>query len=88
MGELFIGIYNNFGEKVFHLGSIFSNVESMTLEQEGIIVCQINKLPLIAGQYTVNLSLSSNNIVQDRITNAFTFSVENGDFYGNESYPI
>src|SRR5690554_6603463 len=87
MGELFIGIYNNFGEKVFHLGSIFSNVESMTLEQEGIIVCQINKLPLIAGQYTVNLSLSSNNIVQDRITNAFTFSVENGDFYGNGKLP-
>lgn len=86
-GELFIGLYNNYGDKVFHLGTVFSPLESFPTKANGTILCKIKKLPLIAGQYTVNLSLSVNGDVQDRIKSAFSFSVENGDFYGNGKLP-
>lgn len=85
--SFYIGLYNAYGEKLFHLGTQYSNNETFLTKGTGVIRCIINKLPLIAGQYTANLSLVINGEAHDRIPNAFTFNVENGDFYGNGKLP-
>ena len=86
-GTFFIGIYNSFGEKLFHLGTQYSDKDNFAIRNKGKIICKIPKMPLIAGQYSVNLSLIINGHTCDRIINAFFFNVDNGDFYGNGKLP-
>ncbi len=84
---LFIGIYNVYGEKILHLGTHYGNTDTFTPQKQGTIKCQIPKTPLIPGQYTVNLSLHINGQPYERIRNAFSFQVENGDYYGTGKLP-
>jgi len=84
---LFIGIYNAYGEKMLHLGTHYGETETFDTKKEGLMSCKIPKLPLAPGQYSVNLSFHINGQPYDRIQNAFSFTVENGDFYGNGKLP-
>lgn len=49
----------------------------------GSILCTIPKLPFLAGEYSINLNLYANGELQDRVRNAFTFKVQEGDFFGS-----
>jgi lipopolysaccharide transport system ATP-binding protein len=83
----FIGIYNAFGEKILHLGTHYGFPGTFTTKEKGEIICTIPRLPLAAGQYSVNLSFHINGQSLERITNAFSFTIENGDFFGNGKLP-
>ena len=47
----------------------------------------IPKLPLVPGRYGLNIWLGDNDINADWITNAATFDVESGDYYGTGLLP-
>ena len=57
------------------------------IPKNGFISCIIKKLPLSSGTYILNLSILQNGLIQDRIQEAISLTVENGDFYGNGKIP-
>ncbi len=58
-------------------GVVYDNVKG-----SGELVCSINKLPLMEGNYFINVSINENGITQDWVQEATTISVIAGDFYG------
>jgi len=82
-----IGITSNVGTFV----SLLTNDLTAQLFQigtrEGFFVCKIKKLPLAPGNYTINLIIRSNEMIQDWIQEATTIVVEPGDFYGTGRMP-
>jgi len=85
--DIFMGIYDAYNEKLFHLGTKYSNIETFKTKEKGTIACKIPKTPLIRGNYSVNIALIINGETHDHVQNAFTFKIENGDFYGNGKLP-
>jgi lipopolysaccharide transport system ATP-binding protein len=62
--------------------------KELILERDGDIDFLVDCLPLSQGTYTLTLFIESNKVVQDWLTNAVSFHVEDGDFYGNgRNYP-
>ena len=58
-------------------GVVYDNVKG-----SGELVCSINKLPMMEGNYFINVSINENGITQDWVQEATTISVIAGDFYG------
>src|SRR5690554_1757637 len=87
--NFFIGLYNNAGEKLLHLGSIYSSLDETKhfTSNQGVASCNFSKLPLPPGTYTLNLSMHLNNERIDMVHDAFRFQVESGDFYNNGKIP-
>lgn len=87
--NFYIGLYNSSGEKLLHLGSIYSNhnVQNNKTSIEGKAICKFTKLPLPNGVYTLNLSLHHLNERVDIVHDAFKLQVESGDFYGTGKIP-
>lgn len=50
--------------------------------ERGVVTFIYNKFPLPKGNYTLRLSCFSKNGIEDDIEDAFSFEVEDGDFYG------
>ncbi|AHM59916.1 ABC transporter ATP-binding protein [Flammeovirgaceae bacterium 311] len=84
---LHIGIYNSYGEKILHLGSIYGGFDTFITESHGEVICTIPRFPLVAGSYYINISLHLNGQPYQRIENAMKLIVESGDFYGNGRVP-
>lgn len=87
--NFYIGLYNNTGEKLLHLGSIYSahNTHINITNIEGVAECKFKKLPLPEGVYTLNLSLHYINERVDMVHDAFKLQVESGDFYDTGKIP-
>ncbi len=58
-------------------GVVYDNVRG-----SGELVCSINKLPLMEGNYFINVSINENGITQDWVQEATSINVIAGDFYG------
>ena len=58
-------------------GVVYDNVKG-----SGELVCSINKLPLMEGNYFINVSINENGITQDWVQEATSINVIAGDFYG------
>ena len=58
-------------------GVVYDNVRG-----SGELVCSINKLPLMEGNYFINVSINENGITQDWVQEAISITVIAGDFYG------
>ncbi|MGJ5642471.1 ABC transporter ATP-binding protein [Formosa sp. S-31] len=85
--RLFIGVYNQSDQKLLHLGNVYGGIDSFSSKKEGKIVCSIPKCNLKEGTYFINLSFHRDGISVDRVKNALTLNVENGDFYGTGKLP-
>ncbi len=86
--SLFIGIYNSYGDKILHLGTLYNNkIEIFKTKKEGTVSCTIPRIPLTPGQYSINLAFYINGQAYDKVPDALSFNVENGDFYGNGKLP-
>lgn len=48
---------------------------------EGFFSCELEKLSIMSGSYSINLMIRQNGIIQDWIQEAAFFSIEEGDFY-------
>jgi lipopolysaccharide transport system ATP-binding protein len=57
-------------------GNVFS-----TVPETGVFFCQLPKLTIVSGQYTLNLFCSVNGDISDWLVNFLTFNVIEGDFY-------
>jgi lipopolysaccharide transport system ATP-binding protein len=53
----------------------------------GKIICHLKKLPLNIGSYSFNSSIKVNGVLADGVTGIANFSVDKGDFFGNDFLP-
>lgn len=80
-----IGIKRENGEEVSMM-SIWSRGKRITFENRAVIVFDIHRLPLIEGDYILDLFMENGNMgndIQDHIYNAFTLKVVGKDFYNS-----
>ncbi|MDQ3020502.1 MAG: ABC transporter ATP-binding protein [Bacteroidota bacterium] len=76
-----LSITRSDGFLVTVLSNEISSAKFSSIPQKGSIICSLEKLPLTSGNYLINLIVHQNDIVQDWIQEAFSFNVEDGDFY-------
>jgi len=62
--------------------SDFNNNNFNSLPNKGQFICTIPKLPLVAGQYLINIFVGINNKACDVVEDAAIVTVEYGDFFG------
>jgi lipopolysaccharide transport system ATP-binding protein len=87
-----LGIFNNFQVKISHLSSEVSGSTLNLFEGNNRILCKITKIPLIPGNYTLNLKISkkTENIDIETILWAPDIGelfVESGDFFKTGRLP-
>jgi lipopolysaccharide transport system ATP-binding protein len=79
-----LGLYDHLGRNVAYLSTAFdpATVNDALRPGRGLIVCEIPRLPLNSGDYSLNTSIRRNGQKADWIEAASHFYVEGGDFYG------
>lgn len=86
--EFVVGVWNSNGTPMFMVTNQYLDQVISIKEQKGSVHFVINRLPLNKGNYVVNLLLKKNGVDMDFIEEAYSFEVENGNFYdGNIFYP-
>jgi len=86
-----INIRTHLGAPAFTLGTYFSGIEFPELPQRGVLICEVQDLPLPIGTYHVDYRLISEagtrGDVLDSLDTATVFHVEAGDFFGTGRLP-
>lgn len=72
-----VGVTDALGNAIFGCATTMSYRDFVDAPPAGAIVCRIKKLPLIPGEYTVNLTLKDDKGVADNVDAASRFVVEN-----------
>ncbi len=76
-------VYTDEGAEILTLANHISLESFAEIKSNQKIVCNVKKFPLTKGDYVLNVSVYKDSILQDYITEAFSFTVFEGDFYGN-----
>lgn len=76
-----ISLSTSDGYLITILRTDFKNFSVKNEEQQGCIICEIDKLPLSEGHYSINLIIRNHGIIQDWVLEAHILEVENGDFF-------
>jgi lipopolysaccharide transport system ATP-binding protein len=76
-------IYSRHGQPLTHFDSQFASQPLPNFQEHGRIRCRFTRLPLAAGSYSLNVSLSDGGDTLDYVRNAFFFSVDSGKFFDN-----
>jgi lipopolysaccharide transport system ATP-binding protein len=82
-----VGIYTSTGQCVSVFNNEMAGAEFPDIPRKGVIVCEVNRLPLTPGQYFVNLYCEVNGVLADWVQNAATLTVDPGDFFGTGRLP-
>jgi lipopolysaccharide transport system ATP-binding protein len=72
-----VGVTDPMGNAIFGCSTAMSYRDFTDAPAAGAVVCQVRNLPLIPGEYTVNLALKDDSGIADMIDNASRFFVEN-----------
>ena len=77
-----ITVYNGMGQPLLHFDNSLAANNIINLGGKGIVGCNIQKLPLSRGTYRINASIENNGQLLDHVIGAYTFNVDEGNFYG------
>lgn len=84
-----LSIYDRLGRKMLHCDTTYSyprqGIDS--LPQKGVVKCRIPKLPLVEGEYRLNILIHDESDYEDHIVGAAKLVVGKGDFYGTGKIP-
>jgi lipopolysaccharide transport system ATP-binding protein len=78
--NLFVGLYDEYGEKIAHFGNNYTNYKIKSENTK--VSIKLNRLPFVEGRFHINLSLHAYGKPHHREKEVFTFEVSPGDFYG------
>jgi len=59
-------------------GTLYENIKN----KEGTFVCKLPNIPLVEGEYAINIAIRRKGIIEDWVRDAYILKVENGDFFG------
>lgn len=79
---------NHLGSNVACLWNDVVGISLKNLEANGRITCKVPHLPMVPGRYSVSLALVVEGRTVDKISDAATFSVAEGNFYGTGKLPL
>ncbi len=82
-----IAIYDEFGQRMFSLSSIYGEPQLPPLNDQATILCEIPKLPLLPGSYRINYELSIDGQCIDAQVSARNLEVMAGEYYGTSHLP-
>ncbi len=83
-----IGVNTLLGERLFTVGTYFSNSELTPLSRSWSVVCEIPELTLVPGQYSMKVALGNGGIRNLlEIDDVLQFQVIAGDFFGTGRLP-
>jgi lipopolysaccharide transport system ATP-binding protein len=78
-----LGINDGYGNRIANLNNeVTQEIFTEVSEEVTSVEVAIKHLPLMPGKYDLTIYSSINGIVADWLQNAFSFSVESGDFFG------
>lgn len=80
--EFGIAVYTKAGAFISMFSSVMVGNLLAVHQRKGYVDCIIERWPFTAGQYVINMSIRSNNVMEDWIQEAAILDVENGDFFG------
>lgn len=83
-----IGVWNSLGAPMFMLSNLYLNKKIKVNKDMGSVKFIIDKLSLNSGDYTINLLISKQGVYVDFIENAYSFKVEDGNYYGNKAFYV
>lgn len=75
------------GERLFVCSTLFNLKTHTVFRANGRLTCLIAKLPLIPGQYTIDVVCNNGSVIEDNVENAKTINVMAGDFFGSGKLP-
>ena len=81
-----IQIFNSLGQLISTLNNYHTN-SFFSISGDGSVICRINKLPLLSGDYRIDIRVQHDGILSDEIESALSFIVEDGDYYGTGKTP-
>ena len=82
-----IAVYGLLGEPLFLCSTKISGDNFSRIPRTGTFRCVIPRLPLAPGRYSVNVYGEANGAVADWVSDAATFDVAEGDFFGSGQLP-
>jgi len=82
-----IVFYNLRGNRIIHLSTKCKRTAFGSLPPRGALVCCVDALPLVPGEYSVNVALSDSHGVVDHIEEAARVSVAPADVYRSGYLP-
>ncbi len=85
--KISVGFFTLKGEGALMLGSDLSGEPFSNLPREGVLECHIDRLPLLPGDYMVNLFVTVRGEIADWVLDAARLSVAEGDFFGTGRLP-
>lgn len=85
---IILGIYDSYDRPITFLVNKYYKKPLVANTNKGVFECCINKFPLAAGRYNINIKLDSNLEVFDWVQQAYSFEVIEGDFFGKGEKPI
>jgi len=80
--DFFLAFYDIYNQRVAHLNTIMTGLQSIASPSNGIVSCKIPRFSLSPGKYFIAVAVNDKNILLDRIENASEILVEMGDYYG------
>jgi lipopolysaccharide transport system ATP-binding protein len=87
--QFLIGIYDGSGQRTLFLDSHVDPGLPEVFPREGMLQTTFDReFSLIPGQYSVNVALRVHAELEDHVTDALAFEVEDGDFFGAGRKPI
>ncbi len=81
-----VQLFNNQDQFVTVLNNKMANCSIKHIETQGIIICTIDKNPLMYGEFYFNYNLFINGILSDKVEKATKLIVQTGDYY-NSGFP-
>lgn len=85
-GVVSLDIFDNKGIRVLMFRNNFTNHEISFRPGNGTLICKVNGLPLALGKYRFSVFLShADGEVLDHIEDAYSVTVDGGDFFGTGS---
>ena len=82
-----IAIYDEFGQRMFSLSSLYGERQLPFLKDRARILCEIPKLPLLPGTYRINYELLLDGQCIDAQVSARNLDVVAGEYYGTSQLP-
>jgi lipopolysaccharide transport system ATP-binding protein len=71
------------GHKITELASYFTGCSPDRLQDAREVICRVPRLPLLAGQYRIDLWCGTSAETQDLVEDAAVLRVEPGNYFGN-----
>lgn len=82
-----ITVHGEQSERIFGTANHFTGDSLLPFKENGCIYCEIPRLPLLPGDYSLRVGIKINGVLMDKILTSRILLVRGGDFFGSGRMP-